>query len=96
MLLEKLEEAGIPKAAYDEDVARVRRLIPGPVRRTVRRIPDGVRLVAEAIEQSGVPQMLRRWFDEARANGTRTVASHGSANGSRNGREASLMEGSIA
>jgi len=48
LLAEKLQEVGIPRAAYDEDIARVRRLMPGPVRRTVRRIPDLLRFAADA------------------------------------------------
>lgn len=84
LLREKLEEAGIPRTAYDEDVARVRRLIPGPIRRTVRRIPDGIRVVADSVAQSGVPSQLRRWLVQARANETKS------------GRKASLVEGSIA
>jgi uncharacterized membrane protein YkvA (DUF1232 family) len=62
LLAEKLEEAGIPRAAYDEDVARVRRLLPGPLRRTVRRIPGAVRLVADTAAKSGLQPGLRRWL----------------------------------
>lgn len=67
ILEEKLELAGIPRAAYDEDVARVRRLVPSPIRRVARRIPEGVRLVAETIDQTGLPDQLRRWLTEARS-----------------------------
>ena len=63
MLAEKLQEAGIPRAAYDEDVARVRRLVPGPFRRAVRRIPGAIRFGAQAVAQSGIPLRLRRWLD---------------------------------
>ncbi len=59
LLIEKLEEAGIPRAAYDEDVARVRRLLPGPLRRAARRIPGAVRLAADAVAQSGLQPRLR-------------------------------------
>jgi hypothetical protein len=62
MLSEKLEEAGIPRSAYDEDVARVRRLVPGPVRRTVRRIPDAIQAMADAISRSGIQPRLRGWI----------------------------------
>jgi uncharacterized membrane protein YkvA (DUF1232 family) len=65
LLAEKLEEAGIPRAAYDEDVARVRRFIPGPVRRTVARIPGAVRMAADAVAQSGLQPRLRSWLDRA-------------------------------
>lgn len=81
---EKLEAAGIPRAAYDEDVARVRRLIPGPVRRVARRIPRGIEMVGSAVRQSGAPEQLRRWIADARANDT------------KDGRRAALVEGSIA
>jgi uncharacterized membrane protein YkvA (DUF1232 family) len=62
LLAEKLQEAGIPRAAYDEDVARVRRLIPGPLRRTVRRIPGAVRLAADAVARTGIEPRLRGWI----------------------------------
>ncbi|MBI2781933.1 MAG: DUF1232 domain-containing protein [Chloroflexi bacterium] len=63
LLAEKLAEAGIPRAAYDEDVARVRRLVPGPIRRAVRRIPGAVRFVADAVGQTGVQPRLRGWIN---------------------------------
>jgi uncharacterized membrane protein YkvA (DUF1232 family) len=63
LLTEKLMEAGIPRAAYDEDVARVRRLVPGPFRRAVRRIPGAVRLAADAVAQSGVQPRVRSWIN---------------------------------
>jgi uncharacterized membrane protein YkvA (DUF1232 family) len=65
LLAEKLEEAGIPRAAYDEDVARVRRFIPGPIRRTVGRIPGAVRTAADAVAQSGLQPRLRNWIERA-------------------------------
>ena len=63
LLAEKLAEAGIPRAAYDEDVARVRRLIPGPIRRAARRVPGAIRTVADAIGQTGVQPRLRGWIN---------------------------------
>ena len=59
------EEAGIHRAAYDEDVARVRRFVPGPIRRTVGRIPGAVRMAADAVAQSGLQPRLRSWIDRA-------------------------------
>ena len=67
LLAEKLAEAGIPRAAYDEDVARVRRLVPGPIRRAGRRIPGAIRFVAEAVGQSPVQPQLRRWINRESA-----------------------------
>jgi uncharacterized membrane protein YkvA (DUF1232 family) len=62
LLAEKLAEAGIPRAAYDEDIARVRRLMPGPVRRVVHRIPDAIRFAGDAAARSGLQPGLRRWL----------------------------------
>ena len=62
LLAEKLAEAGIPRSAYDEDVARVRRLVPGPIRRAARRLPDAFRFAAGAIAQSGIQPRLRGWL----------------------------------
>jgi len=101
ILAEKLELAGIPRTAYDEDVARVRRLVPSPIRRAARRIPDGIRFVAEAIDQTGLPTQLRRWLTEAR-DGARNAASRsGALNGEHNGelspiQTRQIVEGSIA
>lgn len=63
LLAEKLAEAGIPRAAYDEDVARVRRLVPGPFRRAARRIPGAIKFAADAIGQSGVQPRVRGWIN---------------------------------
>jgi uncharacterized membrane protein YkvA (DUF1232 family) len=62
LLNEKLEEAGIPRTAYDEDVASVRRLVPGPLRRTARRIPDAFQAMADAVARSGIQPRLRGWI----------------------------------
>ena len=95
LLAEKLELAGIARAAYDEDVARVRRLVPSPIRRAARRIPDGVRFVAEAIDQTGLPTQLRRWLTDAR-DGARS-ARNGTHNGELSRTQTKqLVEGSIA
>lgn len=62
LLREKLEEAGISRAAYDDDVARVRRMVPGPVRRAAHRIPGAIQMAADAIGQSGIQPRLRGWI----------------------------------
>ena len=95
ILAEKLELAGISRIAYDEDVARVRRLVPSPIRKAARRIPDGIRMVAETIDQTGLPTQLRRWLTDARtAASARTEAI---ADGEvRQIQSKQLVEGSIA
>lgn len=62
-LAAKLAEIGISREAYEEDVARVRRVVPGPIRRVARRIPDAIRLAGDTIEQSGAGPRLRAWLD---------------------------------
>lgn len=64
LLGEKLDELGIPRSEYDRDVAQLRRLMPGPVRRTIRRIPSAVGTVADAVQRSGVVPRLRTWLDK--------------------------------
>lgn len=64
LLDEKLDELGLDRAEFDRDVAQLRRLMPGPVRRTIRRIPSAVGAVADAVEQSGLAPRLRRWIDD--------------------------------
>jgi len=61
-LNEKLAEIGISRAAYDEDVARVRRLLPGPIRRTIRRLPGALGLAGQAIRQTGIEPRVRAWL----------------------------------
>jgi uncharacterized membrane protein YkvA (DUF1232 family) len=95
LLTEKLELAGIPRAAYDEDVARVRRLVPSPIRRAARRIPDGINFVANAVKESGLPEQLRRWLNDARS-GELAPVKIGESNGHRPSTDKTLVEGSIA
>ncbi|MGH2511443.1 MAG: YkvA family protein, partial [Candidatus Limnocylindrales bacterium] len=40
VLGEKLEELGIERGSFDRDVAQIRRMMPGPVRRAIRRVPQ--------------------------------------------------------
>ena len=60
---EKLAEAGIPRAAYDEDVARIRRLLPGPIRRLAKRIPGAVSMAGDVLKQTEIGPRLRSWLD---------------------------------
>ena len=63
MLSEKLTELGISRAAYEEDVARVRRIVPGPIRRSIRRLPGVIQAATAAVKQSGYGPRLRAWLD---------------------------------
>ena len=62
LLQEKLDDLGIDRIAYDRDIAQIRRLTPGPVRRTIRRVPDLISGVGRAIDRSGVAPRVRAWI----------------------------------
>ena len=62
LLSEKLTELGIDRAEYDRDIAQVRRLTPGPVRRTIRRVPELIGGVADAMRQLGIGPRIRTWI----------------------------------
>jgi len=63
LLDEKLAELGIERAEFDRDVAQVRRLTPGPVRRTIRRVPEFIGGVGEAMKQLGLGPRTRAWIN---------------------------------
>lgn len=85
LLAEKLEEAGIPRAAFEEDVARIRRLVPGPVRRVAKRVPGAISTIGKNIPQQQIRQELRRW-----------LAARGSSNGQSKAGPTAQLEGSSA
>ena len=62
LLNEKLGELGIDRAEFDRDVAQVRRLTPGPVRRTIRRVPALISGAGRAIDRSGLAPRVRAWI----------------------------------
>jgi uncharacterized membrane protein YkvA (DUF1232 family) len=62
LLDEKLDELGIDRASFDRDIAQIRRLTPGPVRRTIRRIPDLVGGVGDMLKQLGLGPRMRAWI----------------------------------
>ena len=63
LLIEKLGELGIDRYAFERDIAQIRRLTPGPVRRTIRRIPAAIGMVGGAVEHSGVGPRVRGWIN---------------------------------
>jgi uncharacterized membrane protein YkvA (DUF1232 family) len=64
LLAEKLAELGIDRSGFDDDMARVRRLTPGPVRKTIRRFPQLIGQAAETIEHSGIGPRVRGWISK--------------------------------
>jgi uncharacterized membrane protein YkvA (DUF1232 family) len=63
LLDEKLAELDIDRVAFDQDIARIRRLTPGPVRKTIRRIPELLNHATEAFQQSGIGPRVREWIN---------------------------------
>jgi uncharacterized membrane protein YkvA (DUF1232 family) len=63
LLEEKLDQLGIDRDAYQRDVAQVRRLTPGPVRRTIRRVPALISGVGDAMKQLGLGPRTRAWIN---------------------------------
>jgi uncharacterized membrane protein YkvA (DUF1232 family) len=63
LLYEKLDLLGIDHASYERDMAQVRRLMPGPVRRVMRRVPDAIGAAAKALESTGVGPRVRNWIN---------------------------------
>jgi uncharacterized membrane protein YkvA (DUF1232 family) len=62
LLDEKLAELDIAREAYDRDIAQIRRLTPGPLRRLVRRLPGAIDLADEAWHRSRLGPRLRTWI----------------------------------
>ena len=64
LLQEKLDDLAIDRASFDRDVAQIRRLTPGPVRRTIRRVPGLIQATGRAIERSGIVPRTRDWINK--------------------------------
>jgi uncharacterized membrane protein YkvA (DUF1232 family) len=62
LLEEKLEDLGLDRAAFERDMAQVRRLTPGPVRRTIRRVPGLIGGAGDVIRQLGLGPRMRAWI----------------------------------
>ena len=62
LLEEKLDDLGIDRSAFDRDMAQVRRLTPGPVRRTIRRVPGLIGGAGDVMRQIGLGPRMRAWI----------------------------------
>ena len=63
LLDEKLAELAIDRIAFDQDIERIRRITPAPLRKTIRRLPELVGQAAAAIQQSGMGPRVRTWIN---------------------------------
>jgi hypothetical protein len=59
---EQLEAVGLERAAFDQDVLRVRRLVPRPIRSLVHRIPTALQLGARAAREAELETRIRGLF----------------------------------
>ena len=64
VLHEKLDELGIERSSFDRDVAQLRRLMPGPVRRAIRRVPQAIDLGAGALRSTRIGPRVRTWINK--------------------------------
>ena len=62
VLGEKLDELGIERSAFDRDVAQIRRIMPAPVRRAIRRVPQAVGLGMGALRSTRIGPRVRAWI----------------------------------
>ena len=62
VLDEKLDVLGIDPRAFDEDVRRIRRFTPAPLRRIMRRAPELVTFAGDTLHASGIGPKLRSWI----------------------------------
>ena len=64
VLDEKLDEVGLDARLFHEDITRVRRLTPGPVRRIMRAVPGAVEFAADTVRQLGIGPRVRAWISK--------------------------------
>ena len=62
LLHEKLDELGIDRAAFEQDVAQVRRMTPKPVRRALRQVPQAAAAAGRAFKSTGIGPRARSWI----------------------------------
>jgi len=64
VLEEQLGAAGLPRAAFEEDALRVRRLVPRPIRRIVNRLPAALELGARVVRDAELGPRVRGLLDK--------------------------------
>jgi len=64
VLTEKLIALGIDRAAFEQDVAQIRRLTPGPIRRLVRRLPHAFGIADRAVKATGLGPRIRSFVSK--------------------------------
>jgi uncharacterized membrane protein YkvA (DUF1232 family) len=64
VLDEKLDALGIDRRAFTEDVRRIRRFTPGPLRRIMRRAPELVTFAGDTLQHNRVGPRVRSWINK--------------------------------
>ena len=59
LVAEKLVQLGIPPSVLEDDLARVRRAVPRPLRNLVARVPGALDRLFERVSESGMDQKVR-------------------------------------
>jgi uncharacterized membrane protein YkvA (DUF1232 family) len=59
LVAEKLVELGIPPSELESDLARVRKVVPRPVRALIGRVPEAIERLAAKVSESGIDGRLR-------------------------------------
>jgi uncharacterized membrane protein YkvA (DUF1232 family) len=70
VLAEKLEALGIERTAYEDDIASIRRLMPMPLRRMIRRLPEAFRILADTMRRSDLGPRVRSWVSKDSREGS--------------------------
>lgn len=60
---EKLDDLGIDRRSFHDDVARIRRFTPGPLRRIIRRTPGAFAFAGDTLHKSGLGPRVRSWIN---------------------------------
>lgn len=64
VLDEKLDLLGIDRRAFMEDVARIRRFTPAPLRRAIRSAPRALAFAGDTLDHSRLGPRVRAWINQ--------------------------------
>jgi uncharacterized membrane protein YkvA (DUF1232 family) len=64
VLDEKLDLLGIDRRAFLEDVARIRRFTPAPLRRALRAAPRALAFAGDTLDNSRLGPRVRAWINK--------------------------------
>lgn len=61
---EKLDDLGIDRRSFRDDLARIRRFTPGLLRRIIRRAPAMISFADDTLHNSGLGPRVRAWINK--------------------------------